>query len=42
MTNAAAQCRAVLAVSIAAMAATVAVHVTARLNDILTILEGMK
>ncbi len=34
--------RAVLAVTIAAMVAAFAVHVTARLDDILTILEGMK
>ena len=42
MTDAAAQLRAVLAVTIAAMVAAFAVHVTARLNDILTILEAMK
>ncbi len=34
--------RAVLAVAIAAMTAAFAVHVTARLSEILTILEGMK
>ena len=42
MTDTRAQLRAVLAVAIAAIAAAFAVHVTARLNDILTILEGMK
>lgn len=42
MTDARAQLRAVLAVAIAAMAVAFAVHVTARLNDILTILEGMQ
>ena len=34
--------RDVLVVAIAAMAAAFAVHVTARLSEILTILEGMK
>ena len=42
MTDAAAQLRAVLTVAIAAMSAAFAVHVVTRLNDILTILEGMK
>lgn len=42
MTDAAAQLRAVLVVAITAIAAAFAVHVTARLNDILTILEAMK
>lgn len=42
MSDAAAQFRAVLAVSIAAISAAFAVHVTARLSDMLTILEGMK
>ena len=42
MTDARAQLRAVLAVAITAISAAFAVHVTARLNDILTILEGMK
>ena len=42
MTDPAAPLRAVLAVAIAAMVAAFAVHVTARLSEILTILEGMK
>ena len=42
MTDAAAQLRAVLVVAIAAMAAAFAVHVIARLSEIVTILEGMK
>ncbi len=42
MIDAAAQLRAVLAVTIAAMVAAFAVHVTARLLGIVTILEGMK
>ena len=42
MNDAAAQLRAVLAVAIAAMAAAFAVHVVTRLNDIMTILEGMQ
>ena len=42
MTDAVAQLRAVLAVSIAAIAAAFAVHVTARLSEIVTILEGMQ
>lgn len=42
MTDAAAQLRAVLGVSIAAIAAAFAVHVTARLSEIVTILEGMQ
>ena len=42
MTDAAAQLRAVLAVAIAAMAAAFAVHVIARLSEIVAILEGMQ
>lgn len=42
MTDAAAQLRAVVAVAIAAISAAFAVHVVARLNDIMTILEGMQ
>ena len=42
MSDSAAQLRAVLVVAIAAMAAAFAVHVTARLSEILTILEGMQ
>ena len=42
MSDAAAQLRAVLVVAITAIAAAFAVHVTARLSEILTILEGMK
>lgn len=42
MTDAAAQLFAVLAVSITAIAAAFAVHVTARLSEIVTYLEGMK
>ena len=42
MSDAAAQRRTVLAVAIAAMAAAFAVHVTARILEILTILEGVK
>ena len=42
MIDARAQLRAVLAVFIAAIAAAFAVHVTARLSEIVIILEGMK
>jgi hypothetical protein len=42
MTDAAAQFCAVLAVAIAALSAAFAVHVMARLSEIVTILEGMK
>ena len=42
MTDAAAQLRTVLVVAIAAISAAFAVHVTARLSEILTIPEGMK
>jgi len=42
MSDTRAQLRAVLVVAIAAIAAAFAVHVTARLSEILTILEGMK
>ena len=42
MSDAAAQLRAAMTVAIAAMSAVFAVHVVTRLNDILTILEGMQ
>ena len=42
MTDTRAQLFAVLAVAIAAIAAVFAVHVTARLSEIVTILEGMQ
>lgn len=42
MNDAAAQLRAVLAVAIAVISAAFAVHVTARLSEIVTILEGMQ
>ena len=42
MTDARAQLRAVLAMAFAAISAAFAMHVTARLSEILTILEGMK
>ena len=42
MSDAAAQLRAVLGVAIAAISAVFAVHVTARLSEIVTILEGMQ
>lgn len=42
MTDAAAQLRAVAVVAIAAISAAFAVHVTARLSEILTILEKMQ
>jgi len=42
MSDTRAQLRAVLVVASAAIAAAFAVHVTARLSEIVTILEGMK
>ena len=42
MTDAAALLRVAVGAAIAAIAVAFAVHVTVRLNDILTILEGMK